>query len=268
MNGELKALFKKHSSRGFDLESSCIILGYRGSIAHGTYVPQEDPNSIDDKDIMAVNIPPVPYYLGLQQYEGTEFFEGVWDTVIYELRKYVRLLLKCNPNVLSLMWLEPQDYIYIHPVGKKLIDSRKLFVSKQAFHSFVGYANGQLHRMTHQAYSGYMGAKRKGLVDKFGYDTKNAAHLVRLLRMGIEFLTEGELYVKRKDSAELLEIKRGEWSLEKVKKVADDLFKLAHEAYVRSPLPNKPEEETIHKLLIDLIAEYHGISWKLESATL
>jgi len=52
-----------------------------------------------------------------------------------------------------------------------------------------------------------MGAKRKSLVEKFGYDTKNAAHLILLLRMGIEFLSVGVLHVKRHDAQELLEIK-------------------------------------------------------------
>ena len=35
-----------------------ILLGYRGSIAHGMYVPQEDPDSIDDKDVMGVFVAP------------------------------------------------------------------------------------------------------------------------------------------------------------------------------------------------------------------
>lgn len=34
------------------------LVGYRGSIAHGMYVPNTDPNSIDDKDVMGVCIPP------------------------------------------------------------------------------------------------------------------------------------------------------------------------------------------------------------------
>jgi DNA relaxase NicK len=46
---------------------------------------------------------------------------------------------------------------------------------------------------------GYMGKKRRELVVRVGYDAKNAAHLIRLLRMGIEFLTEGTLYVERAD---------------------------------------------------------------------
>lgn len=44
------------------------------------------------------------------------------------------------------------------------------------------------------------------LVRRVGYNAKNAAHLIRLLRMGIEFLTEGTLYVERADAPELLDI--------------------------------------------------------------
>lgn len=43
----------------------------------------------------------------------------------------------------------------------------------------------KLHK---QHFSGYMGEKRKAMVRKYQYDVKNAAHLIRLLRMGAEFL--------------------------------------------------------------------------------
>ena len=69
--------------------------------------------------------------------------------------------------------------------------------------------------------TGRMGAKRKELVEKFGYDTKNASHLIRLLKMGIEALTTGELLIERPDNNMLLEIKRGEWKLERVLKLSD-----------------------------------------------
>ncbi|HEV7396781.1 MAG TPA: hypothetical protein VGN86_09760 [Pyrinomonadaceae bacterium] len=59
----------------------------------------------------------------------------------------------------------------------------------------------------------------------------------RPLRMGIEFLTEGSIDVEQADGLELSSIKRGEWSLEKVKAEAERLFQLAQEAYVRSSLP-------------------------------
>src|ERR1051325_1592837 len=87
---------------------------------------------------------------------------------------------------------------------------------------------------------GYMGQKRRELVRRVGYDAKNAAHLIRLLRMGIEFLTEGTMHVERQDAPELLDIKRGASPLEKVKAQAERLFQLSQEAYVRSSLPPAP----------------------------
>jgi hypothetical protein len=62
-----------------------------------------------------------------------------------------------------------------------------------------------------------MGQKRRELVRRVGYDAKNAAHLVRLL-----------------------EIKRGAWSLERVKSEAERLFQLSQEAYVRSSCRPNP----------------------------
>jgi len=232
-----------------------IILGYRGSIAHGMYVPQTDPNSIDDKDVMSICVPPLEYYFGLKQYgsRGTkEIKKDEWDIVIYEVKKFISLLEKGNPNVLCMLWLRPEHYISLTDEGKYLIDQRDVFVSKKAYKAFAGYAYGQLHRMEHHNYKGYMGEKRKAIVDKFGYDTKNAAHLVRLLRMGIEFLNDGILNVLRHDSTQLLDIKRGEWSLGQVKREADRLFKRIDEAYDRSTLPIEPDRERVNNICIDI----------------
>lgn len=233
-----------------------ILVGWRGSIAHGMYVPQNNPNSIDDKDILSVVVPGIEYYFGLKEWGSKgvkELMRDEWDCVGYEIKKFVSLLTKGNPNVLGMLWLERNDYLSISEAGQYLIDNRNLFVSRQAYHSFIGYAHGQLHRMTHQAFEGYMGEKRKALVEKFGYDTKNAAHLIRLLRMGIEFMVEGVLHVKRQDASQLLEIKRGEWTLERVKTEADRLFVLAEESYIRSNIPVHVDKEAIDKLLIELL---------------
>lgn len=232
-----------------------ILAGYRGSISHGTYVPQNDPNSIDDKDVMCIVIPDLDHYFGLKNFgsKGTkEIKKEEWDVVVYEFKKYISLLLKSNPNVLALMWLEENDYITRSDLGDLLIKNRELFVSKKAYHSFSGYAHGQAHRMTHMAFEGYMGEKRRKLVKKYGYDTKNAAHLIRLLRMGIEFLTEGKLFVKRQDASQLLEIKKGEWTLDKVQEESDRLFKLAEEAYIRSPLPSEPDYDKVNQLCLEI----------------
>ena len=43
----------------------------------------------------------------------------------------------------------------------------------------------------------------------FGFDTKHASHLVRLLRMCREILETGEVNVLRKDSEELRAVRKG-----------------------------------------------------------
>jgi predicted nucleotidyltransferase len=178
---------------------------------------------------------------------------GEWDIVIYEVKKFVSLLAKGNPNVLSLLWLPDKHIIKATDAGRLLLNSRDLFVGKHVYKSFTGYAYSQLKKMENHACMGYMGEKRKQLVQKFGYDTKNAAHLIRLLRMSIEFLVEGALEVERRDATQLLQIKNGEWTLPEVKKEAERLFALADDAYIKSTLPINPDTCMINDLLINII---------------
>ena len=241
-----KTLYEENPEMGWT-----ILLGYRGSFVHGTYIPKNDPDSIDDIDVQGICIPPISYYYGLDQFgsRGTkEIKKDEWDIVLFEFTKAIRLLEQGNPNILQILWLNSNHYIQILPEGQLLLDNRELFVGKHSYHSFVGYAHGQLHRMTHSVCKGYMGRKRKELVEKFGYDTKNAAHLIRILRMGIEFLNEGRLYPTRSDAAQLKEIKRGEWSLKQVQEEAGVLFSAAQLAYIRSDLPAKPDRKKLTEL--------------------
>ena len=301
------------------LPEGLISLCWRGSVAHGMYVPKSDPDSIDDKDVMGVYIAPLEHYLGFGRKDVYEQWEGEWDCVFYELRKFIGLLLNCNPNVLSLLWLKPNGIIYESSIGERLRANRDLFVTKKAYHSFSGYAHAQFKKMIsfnqeaqalmaqleeqllgfgidpessdagatlrtpngepfvgatpemmevvkryrgerNRYYSGgYMGKKRRELVRRVGYDAKNAAHLIRLLRMGIEFLTEGTLHVERVDGPELLDIKRGEWTLDRVKTESERLFQLAQEAYVRSTLPAEPEDKKAERLCVEMISDFHGL---------
>jgi uncharacterized protein len=243
-------------ARDRGLTDWCILHGYRGSIAHGMYEPSDQPNSIDDKDTMALCVPSVEHYFGLSDYgsRGTrEIKHGEWDIVIYEARKAIRLLQGGNPNVLSLLWLEPSYRIAVTPAGQHLLDHRGLFVGRHVYKPFVGYATQQLYKMEHGAFNGYMGEKRKALVERHGYDTKNAAHLIRLLRMGIEFLRDGDLNVMRYDATELLAIKHGEWTLERVKAESSRLFRRAEEVYDRSTLPAAPDRDAVNRLCVEVV---------------
>ena len=232
-----------------------ILLGYRGSQAHGTYRPNTDPNSIDDIDVMGVIVQSEEAYLGFGRQDTFERMEDPWDVVVYDVKKFVHLLCKLNPNVLSLLWLPKNFYMKVTPAGQTLIDNRNIFRSKEAHKTFTGYAYSQLHKMTHGAHKGYMGEKRKALVEKFGFDVKNGSHCVRLLKMGMEFLSTGQLNVQREDNTYLVDIKNGKYTLAEVQTEADRLLKLVDQALVNSKLPDTIDREKAEKLLIGILRE-------------
>ena len=244
-----------------DKPDELIFLAFRGSIAHGTYIPKEDPNSIDDKDIIGVYIKALTHYLGFGGKEHKEKFHGVWDAVSYEFRKLCGLLLKSNPNVLSLLFLNEKMVIKSSAIWEQFLKQKDLFISKDAYYSFSGYAKGQLHRMTHMQFEGYMGPKRRRIVEKYGYDVKNASHLIRLLKMGIEYLDTGILNVDRTniDAEEIIAIKTGKWKLEDVKKYSEDLFEKSKQAYDKSTLPIRPDRKAIELWLVKILMDYHNV---------
>lgn len=261
-----KEILKKHTY----LEKDSIIVGYRGSIAHGTFIPSSDENSIDDKDIMTVVIHPIEYYFGLEEkyeYEngwsrGTKSVlpakDNPWDIVTYEFKKFIRLLKEANPNVLGLLWLPQDKYIKLTQIGERLIDSRDMFISKKVYDSFCGYAYAQMKKMENSKFNGYMGKKRKALVEKYNYDPKNAAHLIRLLRMGDEFLNEGTFFVDRTniDAQELIDIKTGKWSLEKVKEEAGKLFNTIDFSFKKVDLQAEPDFDSINKFCVSCLQDH------------
>jgi hypothetical protein len=93
---------------------------------------------------------------------------------------------------------------------------------------------------------GKLGNRRKKLLLEYGYDCSNASHCIRLLKMGIELLSFGEMNVLRVlDREELLDIKCGKWSLDYVKAYANQLFEdLRNVRDNECKLPEKISEET------------------------
>lgn len=70
---------------------------------------------------------------------------------------------------------------------------------------------------------------RHELEAEYGYDTKHAMHLVRLLRMGYEAVTRGEIIVKRPDAQELLDIRFGKMTYEEIVAYAEEMEKKVFE---------------------------------------
>lgn len=95
--------------------------------------------------------------------------------------------------------------------------------------------------------------KRAALEAAHGYDTKHGMHLIRLLRMGVEIVRDGELRVRRPDADELLAIRDGALAYEDLIAEAEDLEAQMREALPNSPLPDHVDEERLDALLFELL---------------
>lgn len=96
---------------------------------------------------------------------------------------------------------------------------------------------------------------RTKLEAKHGYDTKHGMHLVRLVRMCREILLEGKMNVRRPDSEELLSIRRGAWSYEKLMEWAETEQSSLDYIYRESSLRNGPDREAIERLCMNMVRE-------------
>lgn len=223
-----------------------------GSRSVGTHTPESD------YDFMGVVLGGSGVYLGMDQW-GSQGTRETKDTarsmecVEYELRKFMGLCSRFNPNVIPLLWLKSNFYTWMYPQGQLLIDNRHLFNSKLAVHSFVGYAYGQIEKMAAtDLATGKMGARRKTLREKWGFDVKYGYHAVRLARMIVEFLkSDGEsLNVWRGDldAEELLVIRNGARSYSEIKSEVEELLKEATMSAKTSKLPDQPDRVKLNQL--------------------
>lgn len=116
-----------------------ILLGLAGSYAYGTN------NEHSDIDIRGIALNSRSDLIGMTSFE--QYVDDHTDTTIYGFNKIINLLLSCNPNVLELLGLNPEHYLYLNHIGQSLLDNTHLFLSKRAIQSFGGYADAQLRRL-------------------------------------------------------------------------------------------------------------------------
>ena len=95
--------------------------------------------------------------------------------------------------------------------------------------------------------------RRSELEAKFGYDTKHALHLIRLLRMGLEIVSTGRVLVRRDDRDELLGIKAGALGYDELMERAELLGKQVHAAASTSPLPSAPDDVALDRLCAEIV---------------
>lgn len=106
------------------LGKNVILLGLGGSHAYGT------SNENSDIDVRGIAVNSKNEILTNQKFEV--FTNEETDTTIYSFNKIVSLLANSNPNTIELLGLKPEHYLYVSDIGKKLLENKKMFLSKKS----------------------------------------------------------------------------------------------------------------------------------------
>jgi len=238
-----------------------ILLGYSGSISYGLNTKESDI------DIVGVFIPKEEYLVSVFKHveqvliPKTKIYDKTIEGTIFALGKYLELAYKTNPNILELLFIEKNHLLFQTEDGQKLIQNREMFLTKRVKHSYGGYAFAQLQRMDKINKNVNQNEKRLERIEKYGYDTKNAMHLFRLLETGIEILTEGILHVQRVDAPFLLTVLQGQYTINEIREMANKKMDLLREAYIVSEVPSSLSIEKVEKLYKEMINKETKIRW-------
>ena len=234
------------------LGSNIILLGLGGSYSYGMNIEGKS-----DIDIRGVALNSKEEILLLQNF-GQIVNENT-DTTIYSFNKMVNLLCKANPNVMEQLGLNPEHYLYIHPIGQVLLNNSKLFLSKRAVYSFAGYAKEQLKKLDNKSSRSfgedYTGIGRRNRYaaahNKLG---KYMAHLIRLYYMCFDILENQKIITYREKEHDLLmNIRNGEY-LDKNQQPISSFYDLLSELEKRleydeknTSLPETPDYQRINE---------------------
>jgi len=177
-----------------------------------------------------------------------------YDLTIYNIVKFFSLCMENNPNMVDALFVPERCVLFASEVGRLVRENRKLFLHKGSFHKFKGYAYSQLSKMRTKNPEG----KRAVIVERYGYDTKYAYHLLRLLLEAEQILVEGDLDLER-HREQLKAIRNGLWTMDRV----EDFFREKEAALERvyhesQAVPYKPDEAKIKELLLQCLAIAYG----------
>ena len=176
-----------------------------------------------------------------------------WDIQCYGIVKYLTLVLDMNPNMVDSIWTPRRAVLYSTEVFERLRSRRSEMLHKGCYHRFKGYAYSQLKKVRNKRPVG----DRAELVEKFGYDTKYAMHLVRLLGECEQILNEHTLDLTR-DRKRLRHIREGGWTLDQLEEWFEEMEIGLEKAYNNSTLPYTYDEDAMKQLLLECLEIHYG----------
>lgn len=129
----------------FEVKNRLSLMVVHGSHAYGLNTPESD------KDYRGICIEPLDYALSVfnnfEQTESHKIESENEDSVVFGLKKFLKLSTDSNPNALEILFVDDEDIIFKDKFAEKLIENRDLFLSKKIYLTFGGYAKAQLKRL-------------------------------------------------------------------------------------------------------------------------
>lgn len=122
------------------IKNNTIFLTVTGSTSYGLNTPESD---IDFKGIV---IPPKEYFIGTNSFEQADSFKDV-DCTIFNILKFLNLTIQNNPNMIEILWTEPEFYVIKHSSFQKILDNRDKFLCRNLRWRFSGYSISQIKRI-------------------------------------------------------------------------------------------------------------------------
>lgn len=214
-----------------------------------------------DRDEMGVCIEDIEHLAGFNEFKPyvTEVAKGdAIDSTIYGLRNFLNLCLKGNPNVLSLLFIKPENCMIRTAYGEFVQDLAHHFWSKRAAKAFYNYLRAQRERLNGER--GQMGVSRPDLVEKYGFDTKYAMHMIRLGYQGIEFMETKSMTLPLPaiQQGYLLNVRNGLVSLDECNCLCKTLETQLEWQILNSTAPEEGNREAVEKFMV---AAYHNV-WR------
>jgi hypothetical protein len=114
-----------------------------GSRLYGTARYDEKGVCLSDEDLRGFVLPPFEYLVGVKNFDQFEL-EG--DHKIWNLKRYFDLLLLGDPTSLELLFVPAPMVRRITPLGQRVLDARKNFLSKKIFFRLNGYSNSEYRK--------------------------------------------------------------------------------------------------------------------------
>ena len=159
-----------------------------------------------------------------------------------------------------MLFLPAEHILYRTPVADELFEHRDWFLSRQAGPKFRGYLHSQRQGLLGLRSGGTRNQGRQDIRERYGFDAKFAAHMVRLGIQGVELLTTGTitLPIPEPDRTWLIQLRHGEHSKEEALERAEKLERQIADLIPKSRLPEHPDHTRIDQWMADVHRRHWG----------